>query len=252
MSQLAIIGGTGLTNIAGLDVVRQHQLKTPFGEPSAKIVEASYGGDKRIYFLARHGEQHTIAPHRINYRANIWALQSLGVTEVIAVAVVGGISANVGPETIVCPDQIVDYTYGREQSFFSDDFSAHQHIDFTYPYSEQIRRRILSAGQQHNIQIVDKGVYGATQGPRLETAAEIKRMAQDGCTVVGMTGVPEAALARELGLDYACCALVVNWAAGLSGQEIQYSEIEQTVISGMASVQRVLVAIIDHTSYDPS
>ena len=170
MSQLAIIGGTGLSKIAELDIVEQHQVKTPFGEPSAKIVEAKLA-DKVIYFLARHGEQHTIAPHRINYRANIWALQSLGVTEIIAVAAVGGISADVGPETIVCPDQIIDYTYGREQSFFSDDFSAHKHIDFTYPYSEQLRQRILSAGQQCNIQVVNKGVYGATQGPRLETAA---------------------------------------------------------------------------------
>jgi 5'-deoxy-5'-methylthioadenosine phosphorylase len=247
MSQLAIIGGTGLTNITGLDIVQQHQLKTPFGEPSAKIVEAKLG-DRMVFFIARHGEQHTIAPHRINYRANIWALESLGVTEVIAVAAVGGISADAKPETIVCPDQIIDYTYGREQSFFSDNFSAHHHIDFTHPYSEELRQRILSAGQQINIQIVNKGVYGATQGPRLETTAEIKRMARDGCTLVGMTGMPEAALARELGLDYACCALVVNWAAGLSGQEIHYSEIEQTVISGMASVQQVVIAMIEQTS----
>ena len=247
MSQLAIIGGTGLSKIAELDIVEQHQVKTPFGEPSAKIVEAKLA-DKVIYFLARHGEQHTIAQHRINYRANIWALQSLGVTEIIAVAAVGGISADVGPETIVCPDQIIDYTYGREQSFFSDDFSAHKHIDFTYPYSEQLRQRILSAGQQCNIQVVNKGVYGATQGPRLETAAEIKRMAQDGCTLVGMTGMPEVALSRELELDYACCALVVNWAAGLSGKEIHYADIEQTVNSGMASVQRILTGIIEQTS----
>lgn len=243
MSQLAIIGGTGLSRLDKLTMVKKHDVATPFGQPSAQIVEAKLS-NRIVYFLPRHGEQHTIAPHRINYRANLWALQSLGVTEVIAVAAVGGIGSDVGPETLVCPAQIVDYTYAREQSYFSDGFLPEHHIDFTYPYTGMLRQRILDAAQQLNIQMRDHGVYGVTQGPRLESAAEIKRMAQDGCTLVGMTGMPEAALARELGLDYACCALVVNWAAGLSGEVISLSEIERTVASGMVSVEQVLLQFI--------
>jgi 5'-methylthioinosine phosphorylase len=243
MSQIGIIGGTGLSTMDKLTVVKKHDVATPFGQPSAQIVEAKLS-NKRVYFLPRHGEQHTIAPHRINYRANLWALQSLGVTEVIAVAAVGGIGSDVGLGTLVCPGQIVDYTYAREQSYFSDGFLSEHHIDFTYPYTERLRQRILAASQQVNIQMLDQGVYGVTQGPRLETAAEIGRMANDGCTLVGMTGMPEAALARELGLDYACCALVVNWAAGLSGQVIILSEIEKVVSSGMVLVEEVLLQLI--------
>ena len=249
MGQLAIIGGTGLAKMDKLLVTRQHKIDTPFGKASAELSEARFK-NKTVYFLPRHGEQHTIAPHRINYRANLWGLQSLGITEIIAVAAVGGINPNVGPETIVCPDQLIDYTYDRAHSFFSDDFLAKDHIDFTYPYTETLRQRLLTAAQQVPIEMIDNGVYGATQGPRLETAAEIKRLAQDGCTLVGMTGMPEAALARELGLDYACCALVVNWAAGLSGQVINLSEIEQVVSTGMASVEQILMQFIEQIDLD--
>ena len=243
MSELAIIGGTGLSKMDKLVVVRKHNIETPFGSISAEIVEATLD-DQTVLFLPRHGEKHTIAPHKINYRANLWALHSLGIRKVVAVAAVGGISANTGPETLVCPDQIIDYTYGREQSFFSDNFLAEHHIDFTHPYTESLRQQVLIAARKNDISIIDNGVYGATQGPRLETAAEIKRMAQDGCSLVGMTGMPEAALARELGLDYACCALVVNWAAGLSEQDSILSEIEQTIEAGMILVEQLLTTLI--------
>jgi 5'-methylthioinosine phosphorylase len=243
MNKLAIIGGTGLSKMDKLVVVSKHNVETPFGSTSAGIVEATLD-NQTVFFLPRHGEKHTIAPHKINYRANLWALHALGIRKVVAIAAVGGISANVGPATLVCPDQIIDYTYGREQSFFSDNFLAEHHIDFSQPYNESLRQQVLIAARQNDINIVDNGVYGATQGPRLETAAEIKRMTLDGCSLVGMTGMPEAALARELGLDYACCALVVNWAAGLSEQDNILSEIEQTIESGMVLVEQLLTTLI--------
>jgi 5'-methylthioinosine phosphorylase len=246
MRKLAIIGGTGLSEIAGLESIEKQMIETPFGPPSSALIEGKLNGGS-VIFLARHGEQHTIAPHRINYRANIWALQALGVTDIIAVAAVGGIGGDLEPGRLVCPDQIIDYTYDRDHSFFSDDFSAQQHIDFTYPYSQNLRQKIMLAGRQLNYKIRDGGVYGATQGPRLETAAEITRMAQDGCTIVGMTGMPEAALARELSMDYACCALVVNWAAGLSEGLITMIAIEHILKSGMADVKLLLGNIIEQS-----
>lgn len=243
MTKLAIIGGTGLTVIPGLECVDQHHIDTPFGATSAALMEGELNG-RRIIFLPRHGEQHSIAPHRINYRANIWALQALGVSDIIAVAAVGGIAETLSPGSLVCPDQIIDYTYGREQSFFSDAFSAQQHIDFTYPYTQTVRQKIISASHALNLDITDGGVYGATQGPRLETAAEISRMKKDGCTIVGMTGMPEAALAREAQINYACCALVVNWAAGLADGVITMAAIEHTLASGMDDVKQILSLIM--------
>ena len=243
MTRLAIIGGTGLAEMSGLDHIEKHHIDTPFGAPSSPLMEGEIKGNQ-VIFLPRHGEHHTIAPHRINYRANIWALRALGVTDIIAVAAVGGISKTLVPGSLVCPDQIIDYTYSREQSLFSDDFSAHKHIDFTYPYTQDLRQKVITAGHALNVEIIDGGVYGATQGPRLETAAEIIRMQQDGCSIVGMTGMPEAALVREAQINYACCALVVNWAAGLSDGLITMDAIEQTLASGMTEVKSLLAQLI--------
>lgn len=243
MTKLAIIGGTGLSALDGLNILERLSISTPFGLPSDDILVAELDG-KSVFFLPRHGAKHTVPPHKINYRANIWALHHLGVDRIIAVAAVGGIRDDLAPSVLAVPDQIIDYTYGREQSFYSDDFSSDNHIDFSYPYDETLRQRIVQAGLKHKIAVVDGGTYGATQGPRLETAAEIKRMAQDGCAMVGMTGMPEAALARELNIDYACCALMVNWAAGLSDSLITMSQIEQTLAGGMAQVKQVLADII--------
>lgn len=243
MSALAIIGGTGLTTLDGLTITRQKVVKTPFGEPSSPLMIGEYQG-KEVVFLSRHGQQHAIAPHKVNYRANSWALQAQGVEKIIAVAAVGGITNDMAPGVLAVPDQIIDYTYGREHSFYSTDFSADKHIDFTFPYDTELRNMILAAANTHQVTIIDGGTYGATQGPRLETAAEIKRLAQDGCAMVGITGMPEAYLARELNMAYATCALIANWAAGIAEKEIQMAEIEQVLSTGMAQVKQVLAAVI--------
>lgn len=243
MSMLAIIGGTGLTALDGLNITKKKMVTTPFGEPSSELLIGEFQG-KSVIFLPRHGQQHSIPPHKINYRANIWALHSLGVSKVLAVAAVGGIRQDMAPGVLAVPDQIIDYTYGREHSFFSDDFSSDKHIDFTFPYDETLRQQIIQAAKDADVSIVKDGTYGAVQGPRLETAAEIKRMAQDGCSLVGMTGMPEASLARELNVDYATIALSANWAAGLSESVITMTEIEQTVADGISQIKKILSALI--------
>jgi 5'-methylthioinosine phosphorylase len=243
MSELAIIGGTGLSTLEGLSIHERRSIHTPFGSASNEVIIGELAG-KEVLFLPRHGSDHRIPPHKINYRANMWALHSLGVKNIIAVAAVGGIRSDLAPGVIAIPDQIIDYTYGREHSVFSEDFVADNHIDFSYPYTEDLRQRLLATGYLTGQHIVDGGTYGATQGPRLETAAEIKRLAQDGCAMVGMTGMPEAALARELNMNYACCALMVNWAAGLSDNLITMADIERTLDDGMVQVKRLLTAFI--------
>jgi len=243
MSMLVIIGGTGLTVLDGLNITDKKRVTTPFGEPSSELLIGDFQG-KSVIFLPRHGQQHSIPPHKINYRANIWALHNQGVSKVVAVAAVGGIRQDMAPGVLAVPDQIIDYTYGREHSFFSDDFSSDKHIDFTFPYDETLRQQIIQAAKAANVSIVKDGTYGAVQGPRLETAAEIKRMAQEGCSLVGMTGMPEASLARELNVDYATIALSANWAAGLSDSVITMTEIEQTVADGISQIKKVLSTLI--------
>jgi 5'-methylthioinosine phosphorylase len=229
---LAIIGGTGLTQIEALTLTGEQTLDTPFGAPSAPYVFGKLDG-RTLVFLARHGNPHRIPPHKINYRANIWGLKQLGVSEIIGVAAVGGITPAMGPAVLAIPDQIIDYTFGREHSFFSDDLEHVTHIDFSLPYHEGLRQRLIKAAQQAQLESVNSGVYGCTQGPRLETAAEIRRMAQDGCDLVGMTGMPEAALAKELDLAYANVSVVANWGAGIIDGEITMEEIEKNLHLGM-------------------
>ena len=236
---IAIIGGSGLDTLAQLQNVTEHRVDTPYGEPSAPLLEGDFNA-QRVIFLPRHGINHTIPPHRINYRANIAALATVGVSAVLAVTAVGGISSATPPGRIVIPHQIIDYTYGREHSF-SDGRDGHvEHIDFTHPYSHRIRDELIAAAASAGLKIISEGVYGATQGPRLESAAEITGLARDGCTIVGMTGMPEAALAREAGLEYACCSLVVNWAAGIRGEVISIAEIRENLSAGMNQVLRLV------------
>lgn len=243
MPKLAIIGGTGLTLLNGLKTNATQQIETPFGSPSASYICGNMN-EKEIIFLARHGSPHTIPPHKINYRANIWGLKQLGVTEIIAVAAVGGITQAMAPTHIAIPDQLIDYSYGREHTFFTDNLETVTHIDFTFPYNKGLRNRLILAANEANLEISTSGTYGCTQGPRLETAAEIKRMETDGCDVVGMTGMPEAALAKELNIDYATITVVANWAAGKSEGEIEFSEIERHLKTGMANVAELLTFFI--------
>ena len=240
---LAIIGGTGLTQIDSLTLTHNQALNTPYGAPSAEYVHAELDGTA-VIFLARHGNPHTIPPHKINYRANIWGLQALGVTEIIAVAAVGGITAAMAPAAIAIPDQLIDYSYGREHTFYGDDLDEVVHIDFTEPYCPALRQRLLAAAATLDLPVVASGTYGCTQGPRLETPAEIKRMAQDGCDVVGMTGMPEAALAKELGMAYANLSVVANWGAGIIEGEITMEEIHRNLDDGMAKAIALLKATL--------
>ncbi len=246
MPQIAIIGGTGLTSLKGLKITHKEVVHTPFGEPSAPLIYGELCG-MEVVFLARHGAGHTIPPHKINYQANIQALKQCNVSQIIGVAAVGGIHQSAGPGVIVIPDQIIDYTWGRTNTFFEDRLAAVTHIDFSYPYSENLRQLLIASAADAGVSFIDQGVYGATQGPRLETAAEIGRMERDGCSIVGMTGMPEAALARELDMEYACCSVVANWAAGKdTGEPISMAEIEQNLISGMEQVRKVLEQLVPH------
>lgn len=243
MAELAIIGGTGLTSLKNLEIERREVMHTPFGEPSGPLVHGKLCG-KEVVFLPRHGTAHTIPPHEVNYRANLWALDHLGIDKVIAVAAVGGITSRMVPQALVIPDQIIDYTWSRQHTFFQGDLKSVTHIDFTEPYCGELRTTLLQAGRAAGIDLVDSGTYGATQGPRLETAAEITRMERDGCDIVGMTGMPEAALARELGLCYAACAVVANWAAGRGEGEISMDDIERNLKTGMDRLRSLLEQVI--------
>ena len=189
----AVFGGSGLTSLATLVVGRREVVRTPYGEPSGALTFGRLG-DHEVVFLPRHGHGHTIPPHQINYRANLWAVREAGVAGVFAVTTVGGIREDFGPGALVVPDQIIDYTHGRQHTFFEGPESsigtAVSHIDFTWPYAVGLRQRILDAARRVGATVHDGGVYGATQGPRLESAAEIRRMEQDGCDLVGMTGMP--------------------------------------------------------------
>ncbi len=241
---IAVIGGTGLTALTNLKIERREVVSTPFGEPSGPLTFGNLAG-KQVVFLPRHGHAHTIAPHKINYRANLWALRHVGVDQVIAVAAVGGIGADMQPQRLALPDQLIDYTYSRAHTFFEESLEHVTHIDFSEPYHAALRQQIIETARTIQMDCVEYGTYGATQGPRLETIAEINRMAIDGCHLVGMTGMPEAALARELGLNYACIAAVANWAAGRGEQTtITMRDIADNLEAAMQNVRRLLEALI--------
>lgn len=242
MGLLGIIGGTGLDRLESLTERREEEVSTPYGASSAPLVHGCLG-DGRFVFLPRHGPEHSVAPHQINYRANLWALREAGVDAIVAVAAVGGITQPPAPGELAVPDQLIDYTFGRPATFFEGTDAPVEHIDFTWPYTPALRERVLAAGRAEGVPITDGGCYGATQGPRLETAAEVRRLERDGCTLVGMTGMPEAALARELGLDYVCCAVVANHAAGKGDGAITMDEIRGHLERGMGQVRRLLTAL---------
>jgi len=240
---LAIIGGSGLTRLSTLSVAHREVVRTPYGEPSSALIFGRIA-DRDVVFLARHGHGHTIPPHRVNYRANLWALKHRGVDAILAVASVGAITGGCVPGDLVLPRQLIDYTSGRQQTFFDGGDREVVHVDFTHPYSQELRERCLAAARSAGIAIHDGGVYGAVSGPRLETATEIDRMERDGATMVGMTGMPEAVLARELGIAYASISVVVNHAAGRgeSAQAVSMERIAGVLERAMDKVK----ALIDH------
>lgn len=239
---LAVIGGTGVYRLAALEEVESRYFETPYGAPSGPL-RIGRLGQARVAFLARHGEGHALPPHRVNYRANLHALKQAGATRVLALNTVGGITENYGPRVLACPDQLIDYTWGRESSFWDGEGEA-LHVDFGHPYSPMFRHKLLAAARVTGVRVVEGGCYGATQGPRLETNAEIARMRRDGCDLVGMTGMPEAGLARELGLDYACLAIVANWAAGCGdAQEITLAEVLDNVAAASAGLPELVAEL---------
>lgn len=245
MGKLAIIGGTGLISFNAMNIAESKFIDTPYGNPSGPLMHGKIAGNK-IIILCRHGNNHSIPPHKINYRANIWALHNIGVTHVIASASVGGINKNAPPQKIIIPDQIIDYTYSRKHTFFENDSDGVKHVDFTNPYCDELRENLLNAANEINLNVCENGTYGATQGPRLESAAEVIRMERDGCDIVGMTGMPETVLAKELGVCYSTLALSANWAAGKSDKELSINEIRKTIENGMYSVNQLLSMTVNN------
>lgn len=239
MTRIAVIGGTGMNQWPGLEILESIRLDTPYGAPSAPLLRGRVYGTEAI-FLARHGEGHKVPPHAINYRANAWALREAGVTGIIAIAAVGAIADWFAPGTLAVPNDVIDYTYGREHTF-SDGRpgSTLAHAEFGEPYAASLRRALLDGAAAAGVAAHDGGVLGVTQGPRLESPAEVRRLRRDGCDMVGMTGMPEAALATELGLAYACLAVSVNWGAGIGSGGI-HDEIHRSIETGLAGVRAVL------------
>jgi 5'-methylthioadenosine phosphorylase len=241
MALVAIIGGSGLSQLGNMEVTQRRVARTPYGEPSGALTFGRIKG-REVVFLARHGYGHTVAPHEVNYRANIWALKDAGADSVISVASVGGIRQDITPGMLLLPDQVIDYTWGRASTFFEGAGVPVNHIDFTVPYSQPLRKKLLKAGAACGEKIVDGAVYAATQGPRLESAAEITRLERDGAHIVGMTGMPEAALAREVSLEYAAIAVVANFAAGRgdSARAVPLDKIGEVLDAAMGRVRRVI------------
>jgi 5'-methylthioadenosine phosphorylase len=248
---LAIIGGRGLTQLSNLEITHRQVMRTPYGEPSGAFLFGRLNGHE-VIFLARHGYGHTIPPHLVNYRANLWALREQGVTEVVSVATVGAIRRDLDPGMLIVPDQIIDYTHGRDATFFDARDVVYSNIDFSLPYSSGLRQRILQGAALAQETCIDGGVYAATQGPRLDSIAEINRYERDGADMVGMTGMPETALAMELELDYATIAVVANHAAGrgMSEHGIQMESVNSVALAAMNRVRNVLENVVNCTDVD--
>ena len=236
MRRLGLIGGTGLDHWG--TAVRSHEIKGIYGQPSAAPAEY-HVGNLQLFFLPRHGKQHEFPPHAVNYRANIDAFRQLQVEGIIAVNAVGGISSNNQPGTLTVPDQLIDYTWGRESTFILDAIDL-AHAEFAKPFDGKVRSGLINAAAVSGVQATDGGCVAVTQGPRLETAAEIKRLERDGCDVVGMTSMPEAVLAREAGLDYASLCINANWAAGLEQEPVTIDAIVATLADAMVNVRKLL------------
>jgi len=238
---LALVGGTGLTELQDTD--QRIELDTPYGRPSAAIRVVATE-PLRLLFLPRHGNPHRLPPHRVNYRANLWALRAAGAGSVLAVYAVGGLHPPYIPAALALPDQLIDYSWGREHTYSDSEADPLVHVDFTRPFEGSLRRQLLTAAAESAIDVVDGGCIGVFQGPRLESAAEIQRARRDGCDMAGMTALPEAGLARELGLDYAGIGVVSNWAAGVTAEPLSEEDIAATLLEPMARVRRLVAALL--------
>jgi 5'-methylthioinosine phosphorylase len=243
MSGLAVIGGTGLAQLPQFEVEREVILDTPWGKASHPALEGRLEGQP-LWFLPRHGRPHTLPPHAINYRANLWLLRELGVSQILAINAVGGLREAFQPGDLLVPDQIIDYTWGREHTYFDGSSEHLEHVDFSDPYCPLLRQALLGAIGSAGFDCEDGGVYAATQGPRLETAAEVRRLARDGGDVVGMTGMPEAGLARELALSYASLCIVVNPGAGLTEELITLAAMGEVLAQAAQQVSATLVQFL--------
>lgn len=232
----AIIVGSGFDAFA--DGGTSHRLSTRFGDPSAPIRLMNFDA-RAVYVLPRHGDEHTLPPHLINYRANLQALKELGVEAIIALNTVGAVSDKRDSGQLAVPEQIIDYTWGRAHTIHDAESAGVDHIEFTKPFSVTVREALLAAADAAGVDCYDGGVYAATQGPRLETAAEVDRLERDGADFVGMTAMPEATLARELGIDYACLSLIVNRAAGRGDKPI-HEDVESSTLSARMQAMQVL------------
>ena len=237
---VAVIGGSGTSSLLSeARITERLEPITPFGKPSSAICKAVLRGTT-VFMLYRHGVPHAIPPHAINYRANIWALNEIGVRTIVAVAAVGGIRQSLKPGDLIVPDQLIDYTWGRESTFFDGLDQVVGHLEMTEPYSPEVRKILMSSSAAEAVPLEGRGVYAVTQGPRFETPAEIDRIERDGGDIVGMTGMPEAALAAEKSLRYGCIAVVVNRAAGRGDAEISSSEIEHGFVLGIDRLNALL------------
>lgn len=240
---VAVIGGSGFHRWEPFEHATTREVDTPYSAEPVQVFQGSLAGQS-IVFVPRHGPAHSLPPHEINYRANLWALKQLEVTAVVAIATVGGISTAARPGALMIPDQVLDYTYGRAQTFYDGADGIVAHVDMTEPYCGPLRRCLVAAAAQCGVDMVDGGTYAATQGPRFETAAEIKCLERDGADVVGMTGMPEAALARELQLAYAAIAIIVNPAAGKAGGGISMEQVRAWQSSGRAQMEKLLACAL--------
>ncbi len=244
MRRIGLIGGTGAARLIPKDTANRFAIDTPFGPPSSAIRQWQTGTTEWV-FIARHGDDGRTPPHLVNYRANIWALRQTACEQVLGINAVGGIAVEASPGRVALPDQLIDYTWGRQHSFVDGKAESIQHVDFGCPITTTLHAQLITAADTAGLDVLTRAVYAVTQGPRLETAAEIDRLERDGCDVVGMTAMPEAGLARELELEYAICAPVVNWAAGRSGESDPdiHAEIDTYLEHGMAQVAQLLRAL---------
>jgi 5'-methylthioadenosine phosphorylase len=248
MPIIGVIGGSGLYDIPGLEITDSAKLSSPYGEPSDVYRIGRLSG-KEVAFLPRHGSMHHIQPHKINYRANIWGFRELGVKKIISVGASGGISGRMKPGLITLPDQIIDMTSGRPSTFYDEEEVIH--VDFTEPFCRDLRNYLIRAAEQSKVGVGESGLYVCVNGPRLETAAEIKTFSLWGADMVGMTAMPEASLARELEICFAGISVITNYAAGITNRRLTTTEVVETMQAASEEIKLLLKTLISTDFRDP-